>query len=181
MIDRGFPGDSLVKNLPTKTQEIQVRSLSGDNPLEKERATHSSILAWDIQWTEEPGGLQTMQLQRVRHDWTWTPACITHINKNSLESFIIFKDLKCSKRNWRTSTVQQILTTGQFLLLPWAKELHAYLIRFLSYPCKDCNSNLIFCLTFNFVFTLQYWQNIELISHWSFFEKCLSWICFHFT
>ena len=57
----------LVKNLPA-VRETQVRSLGWEDPLEKEMATHSSILAWKISWTEEPGGLQSMGLQRVRHD-----------------------------------------------------------------------------------------------------------------
>ena len=45
-------------------QEMWVCSLGGEDPLEKEMATHSSILAWEIPWTEEPGGLQTMELQK---------------------------------------------------------------------------------------------------------------------
>ena len=49
-------------------QEIQVRSLGQEDPLEKEMATHSSILAWKIPWTEEPGGLQFMGPQSVGHD-----------------------------------------------------------------------------------------------------------------
>ena len=56
-----------VKNLPA-VQETRVRSVGWEDPLEKEMATHSSILAWKISWTEEPGGLQSMELQRVRHD-----------------------------------------------------------------------------------------------------------------
>ena len=56
-----------VKNLPT-TQETQVQSLGQEDPLEKEMATHSSIHAWRIPWTEEPGGLRSMGYQRVRHD-----------------------------------------------------------------------------------------------------------------
>ena len=56
----------LVKN-PSAMQEIKIRSLGGENPLEKEMAIHSSILAWKILWTEEPGGLQSMGSQRVRH------------------------------------------------------------------------------------------------------------------
>ena len=48
---------------------MQVWSLGLEDPLEKEMATHSSILAWEIPWTEEPGGLQSMGSQRVRHDW----------------------------------------------------------------------------------------------------------------
>ena len=57
-------------------QETQVRSLVQEDPLKKEMPTHSSILAWkEIPWTEEPGGLQSMGLQRVRHDWVTEPAC----------------------------------------------------------------------------------------------------------
>ena len=59
-----------VKNLPAmqKTQEMQVRSLGQEDPLEEETATHSSILAWEIPWTEEPHGLQFKGSQRVGHD-----------------------------------------------------------------------------------------------------------------
>ena len=49
-------------------QEMQVRSLGQEDPLEREMATHSSILAWEIPWTEEPGGLQSMVSQRVGQD-----------------------------------------------------------------------------------------------------------------
>ena len=63
----GFPGGSAVKN-PPAMQEIRVQSLGREDPLEKEMATHSSILAWEIPWTEEPGGLQSMVLQRAGHD-----------------------------------------------------------------------------------------------------------------
>ena len=60
----------MIKNPPVmqEPQETQVRSLGGEDPLEEEMATHSSILAWRILWTEEPGGLQSMGSQRVRHD-----------------------------------------------------------------------------------------------------------------
>ena len=53
---------------PPAVWESRVRSLAGEDPLEKEMATHSSILAWRVPWTEEPGGLQSMGLQRVGHD-----------------------------------------------------------------------------------------------------------------
>ena len=56
-----------VTNLPA-VQETWVRSLGWEDPLEKEMATHSSILAWKISWTEEPGGLQSMGSQRVGQD-----------------------------------------------------------------------------------------------------------------
>ena len=54
----------MVKNLPVM-QETQVRSLGWEDPLEKRMATHSSIFAWRIPWTEEPGRLQSMGLERV--------------------------------------------------------------------------------------------------------------------
>ena len=57
----------MVKNLPT-IQEARVQSLGQEDPLEKGMATHPSILAWRIPRTEEPGGLQSMGLQRVGHD-----------------------------------------------------------------------------------------------------------------
>ena len=56
-----------VKNLPAM-QETRVRSLGWEDALEKEMAIHSSILAWEIPWTEEPSGLQSMGSQRVGHD-----------------------------------------------------------------------------------------------------------------
>ena len=57
----------MVKCRPA-VQETQVQSLGWEDPLEKDMTTHSSILAWKISWTEEPGRLQSMGLQRVRHD-----------------------------------------------------------------------------------------------------------------
>ena len=56
-----------IKNL-LAMQETQVRSLGWEDPLEREMATHTSIVAWRILWTEEPGGLQSTGLQRIRHD-----------------------------------------------------------------------------------------------------------------
>ena len=56
----------MVKNLP-EMWETQVQSLGQEDPLEKGMATHSSILGWEIPWTEEPGGLQSMGSQRVGH------------------------------------------------------------------------------------------------------------------
>ena len=82
----GFPVLQMAKNLPAM-QEIRVRSLSWEQPLEKGMATHSSILAWGIPWTEEPGELQSMGLQRVGPDRvtnthtqhiTYLEQCLTH-------------------------------------------------------------------------------------------------------
>ena len=63
----GFLGGSVVKDPPAR-QEMPVQVLDQEDPLEEEIATHSSILAWKIPWTKEPGGLQSVGSQRVRHD-----------------------------------------------------------------------------------------------------------------
>ena len=76
----------LIKNLPSM-QETWVPFLGWEDPLEKEMATHSSILAWKIPWTEEPGGLQSMGLQRVRRSWTSAQAaCWWYRNSTLLGS-----------------------------------------------------------------------------------------------
>ena len=62
----GFPSGSVVKNLPAKQEMGLIPGLG--HPLEKEMAIHFSILAWKIPWTEEPGGLQSIESQRVGHD-----------------------------------------------------------------------------------------------------------------
>ena len=63
----GFPGGLVVTNLPANAQDTDS-ILGQEDPLEKKMTTHSSILAWKISWTEEPGGLQSMGSQRVKHD-----------------------------------------------------------------------------------------------------------------
>ena len=72
MLVLSFPGGAMLKNLPMwivpvqETQETWVLSLGQEDPLQKEMATHSSILGWRIPWTEAPGRLQSMGLQRIR-------------------------------------------------------------------------------------------------------------------
>ena len=68
--DRASLVAQMIKNLSAKQemQEMWVRSLGQEDLLEEGMVTHSSILAWRIQWTEESGGLQSMGLQRVRHN-----------------------------------------------------------------------------------------------------------------
>ena len=63
----GVPDSSAVKN-PPAMREMQVRCLGQEDPLEKAMATHSSILAWEIPWTVEPGGLQYVGSKTVRQD-----------------------------------------------------------------------------------------------------------------
>ena len=67
VIGVGSPGALVLKNLPANAGDIK-RSLGPQDPLEKGMATHSSILAWRIPWAEDPGGLQSMGLQKIRHD-----------------------------------------------------------------------------------------------------------------
>ena len=86
----------MVKRLPT-TWETWVQSLGQEDPLEKEMATHSSILAWKIPWTEEPGRLQFMGLQRVGHDWaTKLNSSLKESNLGQGENF----DLRPCSRPW---------------------------------------------------------------------------------
>ena len=69
-LKKGFPGDAVVNNPPAMQgpQETWVGSLGCEDPLEEGMETHFRILAWRIPWTEEPGRLQSIELQRVRHD-----------------------------------------------------------------------------------------------------------------
>ena len=82
------PVAQLVKNLPANGEDTRdTRSIPGsEDPLEKEMATHSSILASKIPWTEEPGGLQSMELQAVRHDHTGA-TCYKVLNETSKRQF----------------------------------------------------------------------------------------------
>ena len=70
IFSQDFSNGSAIKNPPAvqETKESWVPSLVREDPLEEEIATHSSILAWKMLWTEEPGGLQSIELQRVGHD-----------------------------------------------------------------------------------------------------------------
>ena len=89
----------LAKNLPAK-QETQVWSLGQEDPLEKRVATHSSILAWIIPWTEKPGRLYSMESQRVRHDWVTNTHTHTHTHTH--------RHLKKNSKNKATPSIQQV-------------------------------------------------------------------------
>ena len=77
----GFLGGSMVKNLPIM-QEMWVQSRHREGPLEEEMATHSSILAWEIPWTDESDRLQSIESPRVRHHWAGMQASIPIIYRN---------------------------------------------------------------------------------------------------
>ena len=113
-----------VKNLPA-VRMTWIRSLGWEDPLEKGMATHSSILAWRIPWTEEPGRLQSMGLQRVRHDWaTFIPVNTTSPEGErtqkmnnilrlsaSISSFLVIS----KKHVWLTQSIEIFLNPWQRL------------------------------------------------------------------
>ena len=86
-------------------QETRVRSLGREGPLDKEMATHSSIHAWKIPWTEEPGGLQSMGLQRVGHDWATS---LLHF------SLLFFFNSRKALANSPSSCLTQLEEFGQW-------------------------------------------------------------------
>ena len=98
---RASPAALMVKNLPAM-RETQVRSLGQEDPLKKGMATHSSILAWRIPWTEEPGGLQSMGSWRAGHDW-------------ATNSFTLFQDQSQRKPTFHYKSSE----AGLHTLLPW--------------------------------------------------------------
>ena len=78
----GFPGNTSGKEPAChcrKHNETRVQSLGQEDPLEEGMATYSSILAWRIPWTEEPGGLQSIELQRIGHDTRFSPHTYIYI------------------------------------------------------------------------------------------------------
>ena len=95
-----------VKDLPA-VQETWVWSLGWEDPLEKEMASHASILAWKISWTEEPRGLQSMGSQRVRHNW----ATNTYLTRSSSHSSLMaqrVEHLPSMQETWVRSLGQKI-------------------------------------------------------------------------
>ena len=140
----GFPSCAVVKNPPAK-QETHVWSLSQEDPLEKEMASHSSILAWKIPWTEEPGRLQSMGLQRVRHDW------VTHFH-------FLFSSLSLFNEYIFSWTYPPYLLTlvPLFLLsfcftLPKKKTFFSKLLVWLSVMCFQLLSPPSHCFTFKII------------------------------
>ena len=90
-------------------QETQIRSLGWEDPLEEGMETHSSILAWKIPWTEEPGGLRSVWSQRVRHDWAHTQ--LTQTPEWTDNTLLLFKP----PRMWCLVTLGPV-TCSSFLV-----------------------------------------------------------------
>ena len=120
----------VVKHLPTMW-ETQIWSLGQKDPLEKEMATHSSILAWRIPWTEEPGGLWSMGLQRVGHDWA-----------TKLSTFISLKGFSCGSAGKESAR-----NAGHLGLIPWLGrspgEGNSYLLQYPGLESQRVGHNWV--------------------------------------
>ena len=103
----------MVKRLPTMW-ETWVWSVGWENPLEKEMATHSSILAWKIPWMEEHGRLQSMGWQRVRYNWA-----------TSLTHTYIFRFIYSTIKNTMWKSKCYLLSCVWLLSTPWTAAYHA--------------------------------------------------------
>ena len=109
-------------------QKTWVQSLGQEDPLEKEMATHSSILAWEIPWMEEPGGLQSTGSQRVGHDWatslSFFHVSMSHVNIkpwrfSALSIFIS----KSKLTEWYASDSDEVWYKISFSINSWVKDL----------------------------------------------------------
>ena len=110
-----------VKCLPA-VRVIWVQSLAQEDPLGKEMATHSSTLAWKIPWIEEPCRLQSMGLQRVRHDWAASLHFIPHINRiknknHTVISIVADKALKKIQHSFMMKALNKLGIKGNFFNL----------------------------------------------------------------
>ena len=116
-----------------ETLETLARSLGWEDPLEEEMATHSSVLAWEIPWTEEPGGLQSMGLQRAGHDWLSTrhiesnpPGCDRRgsVRQVKVDQCLVCgtwppnpaRDKACHGRRWTLAFFPPLTSTNSWLI-----------------------------------------------------------------
>ena len=118
-----------VKNPPVvwKTQEMWVQSLGQEDSLEEGMATHSSILAWRIPWTKEPGGLQSIGSQRVGYNWSHRTCSHTYINLSHLSICSVTK----KKRNMGAANDKINSSLPWFLLLALAFQMLFFFFFFL--------------------------------------------------
>ena len=128
-----------VKN-PPAIQETWVRSLGQEDPLEKEMATHSTVLAWRIPWTEEPGGLQSTGSQRVRHNFTFTFCVIikggqcwsrTSWSEHRHKAGVLPLESLLFCFSHTLMYVDQIMVCRSNWLLPYLRCLHASVVHWI--------------------------------------------------
>ena len=122
----------MVKNLPAM-QKTRVWSLVQEDPLEKRMATHSSILAWRIPWTEEPGGVQFMSMPRVGHNWA-TNTFTFNVRFNIMDIFLVSAAYKLMHMDFYYLNNRNPCESNKSIFVPltWAPHLvsHKY--------CKPC-------------------------------------------
>ena len=135
------------KCLPTM-RETRVQSLGGEDLLEKEMATHSSILAWKIPWTEKPGGLQSMGSQRVGHDWVTsltfsfpyrTPGKTTRVTRRTFAGKVI-----SLLSNMLSRLVIAFLPRSKHLLISWLQSLSTVILEPKKIVCHHFHCFLIY-------------------------------------
>ena len=116
----------------------QVWSLGWEGPLEEEMATHSSILVWGIPWTEEPGGLQSIGLQRVRHNWVTNTFIFHQPEICAVSFFVSFSLIPCLHEEYASDRPlglpcghlqsRPLLNTPEVQVLPWEVPIHYHII-----------------------------------------------------
>ena len=143
----------MVKRLPAM-RETQVQSLDWEDLLEEEMATHSSILAWRIPWTEEPGRLQSMGSQRVGHDWVTS---LINYQKDTVVNQIIFQIINSRFSIWLLFFIQPDENLGVKSLLGQWLLLSLVHQNWVSFKMKICcllyDSSKIFTNTTFFIGT----------------------------
>ena len=131
----GFPDGAVVKNLPEKQepQETWVWSLGGEHPLEEGMATHSNVLVWRISWPEEPGRLQSMTSQRVRHNWS--DLTHTHVYLPTRHAGVTKKGQlnRLAGYNPHMRTLVECFQMG-FLSTQWAAFYNLFLMKIMLTP-----------------------------------------------
>ena len=117
LLGMGFPGSSVINSPPAmqEPQEMRVRSLAREDSLEEGTATHSSILAWGMPWTEEPGKLQASVSQRVRHDCR-DSTCAYWV-QGLAKSRTRLSDW--TELNWCLQNLVNVLKTTELCTLKW--------------------------------------------------------------
>ena len=146
----------MVKN-PLTMQETGVWSLSSEDPLEEGMATHSSILAWEIPWTEEPRGLQSMGLQRVGHDW----AADTILFYPKLGTYHM-------EEGWKLGEEKPVEVPEKLICLLWAR---------IRMDIGDLEDFLFFsvCICYNYFHLAKVWYFIKFSNH---VETVSLYLCF---
>ena len=129
----------MVKNSPAM-QETWVQSLGWKDPLEK--GTHFSILAWRIPWTEEPGGLQSVGLQRVRHNWVTNTHTHTHTHTHTQIFINCCVNFNKCLLNFQYSSVLEMVLNHYPLECGLGLVIHFYWIEYgkqnkITFPCRN--------------------------------------------